>query len=102
MRRLLPDLGTLIAFVAAIPVARASATSFDLFFHLASGRWLLEHGSFPKVDPFSLTASEPQFPHEYAFGIVAELSLRVFGAAGPELFCAALVAGGLLLAWRTL
>jgi hypothetical protein len=101
-RRLLPDLATAIALLAAVPLAIGPLFSADLFFHMASGRWILEHHGFPSTDPFSFTASGAQFPHEYAFGVLAELSTRLFGASGPKLLVATLVTTSILLVWRTL
>ena len=100
-RWIVPDLGGLLALGAALAIARSLPRSFDLFFHLASGRQILAHG-FPASDPFSPNASGPQFPHEWAFGVLAELLVRRFGAAGPELLVSALAAGTLLLLWRAL
>ncbi len=100
-RVLLPDAASLCVTALAAAIALSPPKSFDLFFHLASGRDLLAHG-FPARDPFSFTASGPQFPHEWPFGIVAELSARAFGAAGPELLVALLFAATALLLWHLL
>lgn len=85
----------------AVPIALSPLKNYDLFFHLAGARWILTHG-FTRQDPFSVTGTAGWVPHEWGFGILAELSLRVFGAAGPELLTATLVAAFILLGWRAI
>ena len=44
----------------------------DLFWHLASGRWILEHGALPRADPFRFTAdAAPWVDHEWLFQVAA-------------------------------
>ncbi|KAB2955144.1 MAG: hypothetical protein F9K18_13765, partial [Thermoanaerobaculia bacterium] len=51
----------------------------DLFWHLASGRWILEHGAVPRSDPFRFTAeAAPWIDHEWLFQVV----VRGLEAAG--------------------
>ncbi|MHB8417187.1 MAG: hypothetical protein ACYDCL_03865 [Myxococcales bacterium] len=98
---LVPDLGALGASVVAVLVALSPPKSFDLFFHLASGRDILAHG-FPLRDPFSFTADRTHSLHEWLFGVIAEQSVRLLGAAGPEVLVALLVAATALWLWRAL
>jgi hypothetical protein len=100
-RHILPDLAALAALLVMVPRARGPLQSYDVFFHMASGRWLLDHRAFPSVDPFSLTATA-QYPHEWSWGIFCELAARAFGAAGPEILVALVAGAGFLLIWRTL
>ena len=47
MRRFLP-----LALFAALTVAAFGAIrSYDLFWQLATGRWIVEHRALPQVDP---------------------------------------------------
>jgi len=101
VRRLLPGPAALLALLVTVPIALSPLKNYDLFFHLAGGRWLLSHG-FTREDPFSVTGTAGWVPHEWGFGILAELSLRVFGAAGPELLIATLISTFVLLAWRAI
>ena len=49
--------------------------------HLASGRWILEHGAVPRADPFSFTArGTPWVDHEWLFQTAAA---RLERAGGP-------------------
>ncbi len=101
VRRLLPGPAAVLALLVAVPIALSPLKNYDLFFHLAGARWILAHG-FTRIDPFSVTGTAGWVPHEWGFGVLAEFSLRLFGAAGPELLTAALVAAFVLLAWRAL
>jgi len=48
--RLLPA----VLFVVFALAAIAPIRSYDLFWHLASGRWIVEHRALPLMDPFAL------------------------------------------------
>jgi hypothetical protein len=51
-QRLIP-----VAFALSISVAAiAPARSYDLFWHLATGRWILEHEVLPATDPFTVAS----------------------------------------------
>lgn len=96
-----PGPAALVALAIVLPSGRAPLEANDLFFHLASGRWILEHGSFPTTDPFSPTATA-QAPHEWVWGVLCELSVRMLGGAGPKLLVAALVIAFLAALWKLL
>jgi hypothetical protein len=101
MRSLLPGPAALAALVLAVRLGMSPLKSFDLFFHLAGGRFVLEHG-FTRVDPFSVTGTAGWVPHEWGFGVLCVLLLRWLGAAGPALLVAVLVSANVLLLWRAL
>src|ERR1022692_1453089 len=57
-----------------IPIALAGALSFaapilndgDTFWHLATGRWIIQHAAVPATDPFSFTfVGRPWVAHEW-------------------------------------
>ncbi|MCP3140686.1 hypothetical protein LXT23_25490 [Pyxidicoccus sp. QH1ED-7-1] len=98
---LLPGPAALIALVLAARLGMSPLKNFDLFFHLAGGRFVLEHG-FSRVDPFSVTGTAGWVPHEWGFGVLCVMLLRWLGAAGPALLVAALVSANLLLLWKAL
>lgn len=102
MRKLLtPGPAALIALVVGLWLGFSPLKNTDLFFHLAGGRWLLEHG-FTPVDPFSVTGTAGWFPHEWGFGVACILLVKALGAAGPALLVAALVSANVLLLWAAL
>src|SRR5688500_5468671 len=98
---LLPGPAALIALVLAVRLGMSPLKHFDLFFHLAGGRFLLEHG-FTRVDPFSVTGTAGWVPHEWGFGVLCMLLVRWLGAGGPALLVAALVSANVLLLWHAL
>ncbi|MCZ6694935.1 MAG: hypothetical protein O7A63_00205 [Acidobacteria bacterium] len=67
-RVLLLGLTTLLAIAAALtPIG-----SYDYWWHLATGRLILESGAIPHVDPFSFTAIGTAWvDHEWLFQIIA-------------------------------
>ncbi|AEI68593.1 hypothetical protein [Corallococcus macrosporus] len=95
---LLPGPAALIAVVLAAWLGMSPLNNFDLFFHLAGGRFLLEHG-FTRVDPFSITGTAGWVPHEWGFGVACMALIRGLGAGGPGLLIAMLVVANVLLLW---
>jgi len=95
---LLPGPAALLALYFGVKLGVSPLKHYDLFFHLAGGRYVLEHG-FNRVDPFSVTGTAGWVPHEWGFGVLAVLLVKVLGAAGPALLTASLVAANLMLLW---
>jgi hypothetical protein len=63
--------------------------------HLATGRWILEHGSVPTTDPFSLTAEgTPWIDHEWLFQMCVA-GIEFLGGT-PALVAGRAIAIGLL------
>jgi len=55
----------------------------DLFWHLASGRWMVEQGAIPRRDPFRFTPPElPWIDHEWLFQLAAWGIERLAGLDG--------------------
>jgi hypothetical protein len=98
---LLPGPAALLALYLGVRLGLSPLKHFDLFFHLAGGRYVLEHG-FSRVDPFSVTGTAGWVPHEWSFGVLAVLLVKGLGAAGPALLTGALVAANVLLLWAAL
>lgn len=68
----------LLLFAAVAGTVRLKA--YDLFWHLASGRWILEHGALPRTDPFRFTSREvPWVDHEWLFQVVIAGLERAWG-----------------------
>ncbi len=68
----------------------------DSFWSVATGRWILEHASLPKTDPFSFTANRPWIVHMPLSQLCFAWIEGHFGALALELF-GALVLGAALL-----
>ena len=76
-RALLPVV-CLLLFAAVAGTVRLKA--YDLFWHLASGRWILEHGALPRTDPFRFTSQGvPWVDHEWLFQVVIAGLERMWG-----------------------
>src|SRR5215471_2363721 len=69
----------LVLGLAAIFAWREEA-SFDLGFHIASGRWILEHHAWPRLDP--LTYTLPDHPYIDMDGLFQVVCAPVWNAAG--------------------
>ena len=68
----------LLLFAAVAGTVRLKA--YDLFWHLASGRWILEHGALPRTDPFRFTSRGVLWvDHEWLFQVVIAGMERVWG-----------------------
>jgi len=80
----------LLLFAAVAGTFRLRA--YDLFWHLASGRWILEHRALPETDPFRFTSeAAPWVDHEWLFQIVARFVETLGGLGGLVLLRAAVV-----------
>jgi hypothetical protein len=73
----------LLLFAAVAGAFRVRA--YDLFWHLAAGRWIAEHGRLPRSDPFRFTHDgAPWVDHEWLFQVAAHGLERLMGVAGLE------------------
>lgn len=74
-------------FVLFLPPLFASTPQLfddgDVSWHIAAGRWMLEHGSIPSVDPFSYPmAGQPWVAHEWLAEIIYSSAFEVAGYSG--------------------
>jgi hypothetical protein len=98
-----------VALVAGLLVFLAAAAWFpirnpDIWFHLAAGRWMLEHGEVIRADPFSFTAAgAPWIAHEWGFEVAAAYLQRLGGEnllLGVKVVLVLLIVPALLAACR--
>lgn len=93
--------GLLVAVAVALAGAVAGVFPIfesDLFWHLAAGRWMLEHGAIPRVDPFRFTSGGAAWvDHEWLFQVVVHGVERVAGLDGLIALRAAALGGFALL-----
>jgi hypothetical protein len=58
-------------FLALFGLCCGAIASADTWWHLATGRWIVEHHAVPHTDPFSFaTAGKPWIAHEYLTDIL--------------------------------
>lgn len=61
----------------------------DLFWHLATGRWIVAERAIPRSDPFRFTSPEgPWVDHEWLFQVLVHLAERAVGLQGLALLSA--------------
>ena len=88
--------------VAALVVLLAWRTesSRDFGYHLATGRWILEHGAWPRVDSFTHTlAGRPYLDMHGLFQIALALAHRAGGMIGIGVLRAAFALATFALLW---
>jgi len=89
-------LGALLLLAAVAGTLRLRA--YDLFWHLATGRWILEHRELPAADPFRFTSDgSPWVNHEWLFQI-AQRAIEALGGLDALVIARTLVVVG-LAAW---
>ena len=77
-----PPVTVLVAVVLGAAVAAHEITNTSIGWHLASGRWILEHRAVPTSDPFSFTAAgSPWIDHEWLFQVIVAIADHVAGPA---------------------
>lgn len=66
----------------------------DLLWHLAAGRWILQHHAVPRTDPFSwLAGPTPWINLEWGWDLLTALLVRRLGPAGLAVWAALMCAG---------
>ena len=105
------------ALMWLIPIVLGGLVSFapqilndgDSFWHIAAGRWILDHRGVPSTDPFSFTfAGRPWVAHEWLSEVVMALAYRAAGWAGVMLLTGlvmtalAAIMGRWLVRWLSL
>lgn len=61
----------IVLLVVLSPVALQPLYSYDFFWHLATGRWIAEHGALPLTDPFAVASDRtPWINGEWLFQLL--------------------------------
>ena len=82
-----------VAFVAAALQLALSPVDPDYWWHLSTGRWMLDHGRVPFTDPFSFThGGQNWYAHEWLSELVIGVVDKIAGYAGEIVLTAAIVA----------
>lgn len=96
----LDRLVTLIVFIAIFSMAARFPLDTDGWWHLQSGRWMVENGQIPRVDPFSHTRfGQPWIDHGWLAQLIIYLTYRALGFGGLVLLVSALVTVAFYFAW---
>jgi len=102
MRRLTPGhLLVVGALVVVLCVIVRRGGDPDIFWHLATGRWMVEHHQLVTHDLFTYTvAGKPWIDAEYATEVVAYALFKVGGLTLVSLAFGAVIFVGFILIWR--
>lgn len=91
----------ILLFAALLLSALAPIRSYDYFWHLATGRWIVQHGALPATDPFAIGSDPvPWINGEWLFEIVLYALHAIGGAAAVTWIRAAFVALLFVLLFR--
>lgn len=98
----LPLLAAMAGFAISVLFATQLLNDGDTYWHIAAGRWILDHAAVPHVDPFSFSfAGRPWVAHEWLSELLMALAYRAGGWNGLIfLFAAALALTLGLFAWH--
>src|SRR5438094_1374491 len=70
----------------------------DTIWHVATGRWILAHGTIPATDPFSFSAAgHPWVTHEWLSEVLMALAYTISGWSGVMVLTAAAAATVMVL-----
>jgi hypothetical protein len=84
---------SLLGLVAGREVIDCNAVlDFDIWWHLRTGKWIVESHAVPRTGLFSRTMSDtPWLAYSWGFEVLIERVEHWFGLVGLTLFCALLV-----------
>lgn len=87
---------------AAIAVAAVGPIrNYDFFWHLATGRWIVEHRALPLTDPFAVASDRGEWVNgEWLFEVVLHGFERVAGIPGLSWLRALFIAALFMLVFR--
>jgi hypothetical protein len=89
MRRFAP----VALFVALALAAFGPIRNYDFFWHLATGRWIVEHHALPLTDPFAVASDRHAWINgEWLFEVIAYVTHAVVGLLGMSAVRALLAA----------
>src|SRR3990170_7171623 len=90
-----------IAFISLFAMAARTVVDTDLYWHLATGRFIVETGQIPRTDPFSSTRlSTPWTNVQWLPQIGLFLLYRLGGFSALSILVAALVTLAGVFVWR--
>jgi len=91
---------TAIVFIAIFTMAVRVPIDTDTWWHLQSGRWIVENQAIPKTDPFSHTRmGEPWVDHSWLAQIILFLLFDGLSYAGLAFLVAGLVTIAFAFVW---
>jgi tetratricopeptide (TPR) repeat protein len=99
--KVLMSLLSLLVITYALLMAAEKVHNNDIWWHLKTGQWIIEHGKIPAVDPFTFTTPAAAWtPHYWLSDVLFAAVYRVSGLGGLTLFKALIVAAGFFIIYR--
>ncbi len=91
-----------VLLLGLLAMTARPATDPDLWWHLRTGQWIVEHHQVPHADPFSFTRTgAPWVAHEWLSELIFFGLWRITGWTGLIIFSSIVTtAGFMLLFWR--
>ena len=87
--------------LACFALCARPMASADTWWHLATGRWIVQHHAIPHTDPFSYTFfGKPWIAHEYLADVMFYWIHWLGGFAALTLVNAAILTAAFLLVYR--
>ncbi len=91
------------AFLTAWSFGFTIVRGSDLWWHLAAGRWIVEHGALPATDPWSFPGEpRPWLNHEWLSDVIFHLWSAAFGQPALVYWKWGLIAAAFLLLFQGL
>jgi hypothetical protein len=81
----------LFACPALMCVHAACANDLDMFWHLSTGNWILQHHAVPQTDPFSVLAGKPWQAYSWLFEVILSKLFQRFGLVGAVVYTSTMV-----------
>jgi tetratricopeptide (TPR) repeat protein len=78
----------LLVVLSALCAGLHTVSDSDMGWHLATGRWVVEHRQVPRTDVLSFTSAGKPWMYPPFAGVLFYLTYNAFGYAGLSWFCA--------------
>ena len=91
----------IVLFVLGLVLGRSMDN--DTWWHLANGRWMVEHGQILAADPFSYTRAGAVWSHPgYPYEVALYSAFKWLGYRGVDLLAALVISAVFLVEWNAL
>jgi hypothetical protein len=83
----------LFACPALMCIHAACANDPDVWWHLSTGEWILQHHAVPQVEPFSVLAGKPWQAYSWLFEVIVTKLFQRLGLVGLVFYTSSMVCG---------
>lgn len=90
-----------VLFIGLFAMAARNVLDPDVWWHLKTGEWIVQHKAVPRADPFSYTrAGQPWVAHEWLSELLLYGIYRTAGLGGLIVVFAAILAAAFFILYR--